>query len=86
MSSTIEKPVCSYGEKCFRKNKDHIENYDHPEKPAKRQRVDAKTMRKEKGKTSEVLIKTIPEGPRLVKETIDLTEIKGLIKFVSTRT
>jgi hypothetical protein len=79
MSASIEKPVCSYGEKCFRKNKDHIENYEHPEKPAKRQRTDPKSTSKakDKAKTNEMFTKPLPEGPKLPMEIIDLKQIEG---------
>ena len=29
MADKFNKKVCKYGEKCFRKNADHIKNYDH---------------------------------------------------------
>ncbi len=85
MSST-EKPVCSYGEKCFRKNKEHVENYEHPDRPAKRLRTDAKKVttsettrvKETKSKATEaILTKTLPEEQKLEHEILDLKEVKG---------
>ena len=27
-----KKPLCKFGEKCYRKNPKHLEEYDHPTK------------------------------------------------------
>ncbi|XP_028398531.1 tyrosyl-DNA phosphodiesterase 1-like isoform X2 [Dendronephthya gigantea] len=49
----LEKPVCKYGEKCYRKNPVHLEEYFHPEKLEQRQeRKRMKVNELEEGTTS----------------------------------
>lgn len=87
-----KKPICKYGDKCFRKNKEHIKNYEHTSfkkdddssdefkdiKDSKQETLDNLAKNSENlAKKSEIVMETnTMEIDKL--EKFDLSSLKGL--------
>jgi hypothetical protein len=82
-----KKRKCDFGDKCYRKNKDHIENYDHPSKPEelvkenKKKRVKIESSETKKVENIEELVKQNEEKIAKIEtnESENLENIEALI-------
>lgn len=89
MADKVNKKVCKYGEKCFRKNADHIKNYDHekdvtdenscPETQSSDDKAKEEKRDDVKKNTENA---TKPKTETVDVEKYDLTEIKDIKSLV----
>lgn len=87
--ATAKKPKCTYGDKCFRKNKDHLENFDHPIKKKEldeehqvkvdiKENEDSSSIEELSTEPKRAKMSDSPKSEEKKVENFDLDKIEGL--------